>query len=156
MSDVTGNPNDGTVGTRTRSELSTEIRTNGLIAIQIDDIISDTSLRTHEEVSILEIAGTRNSGPSGFTVFRLSDVRVPDASNSSGNSFLYLTPVAVVATPQSLSPTMLSLRHSILGDPTTLPNDVEIEVKVWNPDGTPAAFVNFDWLCRVPIVDTVG
>jgi hypothetical protein len=90
--------------------------------------------------SVLDVYGLWQTGDDGTTTFRLSSFICPTNEK-------YVLPINVVATPLATAPRFLTVRRSLLNNG----GDVEIQVSTWNPNGTPAPNVVFDWRCRAQL-----
>lgn len=105
--------------------------------------------QTCEPQKFLDVNGVAQTGNGGTIRFRLKDYICFD-------SYLFDTPINVVATPLASQPVFLTVKHSLVVDPATDQGiDVEIEVFAWDANGAAAKEVNLNWRCRVPYVDTV-
>lgn len=95
--------------------------------------------------SLIDVAGFARTGPDGKSKILLNKFLCPPDRIFAG-------PVNVVATPVSATPCYLTLIHTVLAGGA----DVQIDVSTWNPDGTAAPGVVFDWRCRavLPIILT--
>ena len=87
---------------------------------------------------LLDVSGIATTGQDGKSRFLLTAFLCP-----TGQKFGL--PINIVATPLSASPLYLTVARSLVDNGA----DVEIQVSTWNPDGTAAPSVSFDWRCRV-------
>jgi hypothetical protein len=86
---------------------------------------------------VLDVSGFGITGSDGTSQFRLSSAlcRIDDALAG---------PINVLATPISDTPCFVTMRHFLVH-----PNDVDIKVCSWGPDGAALPNVAFNWRCRV-------
>jgi hypothetical protein len=89
---------------------------------------------------VLDVYGLSTTGADGTVTFRLSTFVCPTGAK-------YLLPINVVATPLGAAPRYLTVRRSVVNNGA----DLEIQVLTWNPNGTPAPNVVFDWRCRTQL-----
>ena len=100
-----------------------------------------------EGTNLLDVSGYSATGADGKRIFLLSDfIR---------DKFSYLHPANVLVTPMPITPSPCythQMSRALKLDPNSpsLFNDVEITVFTWNPTGTPAPNITFDWRCRSP------
>jgi hypothetical protein len=97
--------------------------------------------------TLLEATGVLSTLADGKRVFHVSDVMCPQGE---GVSFGSGEPINVVATPLGESRIFLTMTYLLIPqgpDPLVHP-DVQMTVFAWNPDGSPAPNVMFDWRCR--------
>ena len=101
------------------------------------------------EGGLFEATGASSTLADGRRMFQASDVVC-----SQGASFGFGEPINVVATPLSESPIFLTMTYSLIQqgpDPSFVP-DVQMTAFTWNPDGSPAPNVMFDWRCRAVVL----
>lgn len=98
---------------------------------------------------LLEVSGVAATRADGTVRFRLKQYICLDLI-----TFDY--PINVVATPLASRPVFLTVRNSLVLDPTnTFGEDVNIEVFTWDVNGAAAPRIAFNWRCRVPFAETI-
>jgi hypothetical protein len=98
---------------------------------------------------LLDVSGRARTGDDGSTEFMLSDFFC-DFSGQNRLEFQY--PVNFIATPLPQTPVFLTGVATLTSDR----RDVKIRVTTWDPSGSPAPVISFDWRCRVPYVVIEG
>ena len=102
-----------------------------------------------EPQKFLDANGVAQTGSDGTIRFRLKEYICFD-------SYLFDTPINVVATPLASRPVFLTVKHALVMDPATgLGSDVEIQVFAWDASGAAASEVTLNWRCRVPYEDNI-
>jgi hypothetical protein len=94
--------------------------------------------------NLVDVSSRSSTGTDGKAVFLLSAFMC-----STINSFV--EPVNVVVTPNATTPCYATMTHALVpnpGAPGTF-NDLQITVLTWNPNGTAAPNVSFEWRCRL-------
>jgi hypothetical protein len=91
---------------------------------------------------LLDVSAANRTGADGQCVFLLRDFLC-----RGGDGLQLYAPVNVVATARASTPCFLTLTYDLttLGENT----DVRFTAFTWNPDGTAAPDIPFDWRCRV-------
>jgi hypothetical protein len=100
---------------------------------------------------LLDVAGSSVTADDGKRVFLLTDFLC-----STVNAFD--APVNLVVTPRSTTPFYVTTEYTLVQNPSlpTSFSDLQITVLSWNPNGSPAPGVAFDWRCRLisyPIIE---
>jgi hypothetical protein len=102
-----------------------------------------------ESQKLLEVSGVAATGGNGTVRFLLTQFICFDQAS-------FEAPIHVVATPLASKPFFVTVRHSLVLDPTnTFGVDVAIEAFTWDPNGAAAPKVPFNWFCRVPFEDPI-
>ena len=87
---------------------------------------------------VLDVSGFAQTLNNGQIVFKLSNFLCPAGE-------IFSLPINVLATPIASRPFYVTVLHTLINNNT----DVEIKVFSWNPNGSPAPNVPFNWRCRV-------
>jgi len=98
--------------------------------------------KTCTSYEVLSVSGVNSTGSNGSIEFLLSDFICTTVG------YVFKHPSNVVATPRGNTATFLTLTHSIFR--VGAASDLRITVFAWNPNGTPAPNIPFDWQCLVP------
>jgi hypothetical protein len=92
---------------------------------------------------LLDVSAANRTGANGQCVFLLRDFLC-----GGGDGLQFDAPVNVVATARASTPCFLTLTYDLTTQGGT--TDVRFNAFTWNPDGTAAPDIPFDWRCRVP------
>jgi hypothetical protein len=100
--------------------------------------------------SLFDVSSRSSTGADGKRVFLLSDFIC-----STVNSFA--EPVNVVVTPNATTPCYATMNHQLIANPSAPGSfsDLQITVFTWNPNGSAAPDVGFDWRCRLLSFQTI-
>ena len=95
---------------------------------------------------LLDVSGVTSTLSTGNRTLLIKDLLCPKEFGR-----FFLEPVITVATPASATPSLLTITHSLVFDPSLHGNaNVQINIFSWNIDGTPAPNVPVNFRCRVP------
>jgi len=97
---------------------------------------------------LLDVSGSSVAGADGKSVFRLSGFACAQLDRTIVG---FAEPINVVATPRATSPSFLTMTSALVNNAS----DVEITVLAWNPNGSAAPNVSFDWRCRVVSIQNI-
>ena len=102
-----------------------------------------------ETQKLLDVSGVAATGTNGTVRFRLTQFICFDKAS-------FEAPINMVATPLASKPVFLTLKHTLVMDPTnTFGIDVEFEVFTWDANGAAAPQIPFNWRCRVAFEDPI-
>jgi hypothetical protein len=102
-----------------------------------------------ESQKLLDVSGVAATGTNGTVRFRLTQFICFDKAS-------FEAPINMVATPLASKPVFLTLKHTLVMDPTnTFGIDVEFEVFTWDANGAAAPKIPFNWRCRVAFEDPI-
>jgi hypothetical protein len=93
---------------------------------------------------LLDASGHSSTDATGQRSFLLSDFLCI-------GRYSFAEPIHLVATPRSVRPSYVTAVFSLVPDPNTpgVFNDLKITIFAWQPNGTAAPNVAFDWRCRL-------